>query len=247
MEFGSIWGASGRVLVLIAALSVIAVVRLPQRRIRVRSGIRRPRPHWHGGGASLLRSGTSLLGFVFAFIPSLSLARDHASVAPDRRTVDAAPPWSRANGVLPPHPLARAEALETELDDPARPELDSATHSAHPAIHGLKGEQKDRLFPRITRDVGYPKASLAKGVSVAQERARSMRLHPAGKEKSSGCRHRVRPGDTLWDISSDFLTSTDAEKVSRLVDRLYDTNRTVIADPDVIYPGQVIRVPKCEN
>lgn len=55
----------------------------------------------------------------------------------------------------------------------------------------------------------------------------------------------VRRGDTLWDLAAAHLTpgATDAE-VAASWQRWYTGNRDVIgSDPDLILPGQVLRVP----
>jgi nucleoid-associated protein YgaU len=59
-------------------------------------------------------------------------------------------------------------------------------------------------------------------------------------------RVEVRPGDSLWRISTDQLQGTFSDQdVVRLVARTYRANRTVIgADPDLIRPGQQLRIPR---
>jgi hypothetical protein len=247
MEFGSIWAHPDRALFTVCAICSVVAIRLPGRRIRIRSTPRRPRPSSHRV-TSVISRGASLVGFALALIPSPSIARGHAPVSPDRRTVDAAPPWSRANGFPPPRPLARAEATGNELPpDRFSRDSESLRSSSHPAIHGLGGRRKDRLFPRAVNDDCQAAHSVANRDSVAQERAEAMRLHPAGKGLPSGSRYRVQPGDTLWDISSQIVRSSNLQKIARFVDRLYETNRAAITDPDVIYPGQRIRIPDSEK
>jgi nucleoid-associated protein YgaU len=59
-------------------------------------------------------------------------------------------------------------------------------------------------------------------------------------------RVEVRPGDSLWRISTHHLHGTFSDQdVVRLVARTYRANRTVIgADPDLIRPGQQLRIPR---
>ena len=53
----------------------------------------------------------------------------------------------------------------------------------------------------------------------------------------------VRPGDSLWSIAEDLTGSSDAPTVAARVDELHRTNRAVIGDdPDLIHPGQRLRV-----
>lgn len=59
-------------------------------------------------------------------------------------------------------------------------------------------------------------------------------------------RVEVQPGDSLWRLSQQRsrATATD-EDVARLVARTYRTNRRVIGpDPDLIQPGQHLRIPR---
>lgn len=58
-------------------------------------------------------------------------------------------------------------------------------------------------------------------------------------------RHRIRPGDTLWDLAQQELPAhaTDAE-ITRGWQRLWHANRDLIGpDPDLIHPGGVLRLP----
>jgi len=49
--------------------------------------------------------------------------------------------------------------------------------------------------------------------------------------------HEVRPGDRLWDLSAHYYRDPFKWR------RLFRENRDHVADPDVIFPGQQIRVP----
>lgn len=55
----------------------------------------------------------------------------------------------------------------------------------------------------------------------------------------------VRPGDSLWLISSSQLTATASNgAIADRVADLYDANRSTIGnDPDLIYPGQLLTPP----
>ncbi len=52
--------------------------------------------------------------------------------------------------------------------------------------------------------------------------------------------YRIRPGDTLTEIAAADTVYDDAE----LWPLLFDANRRMIADPDLIYPGQVLLIPQ---
>lgn len=57
--------------------------------------------------------------------------------------------------------------------------------------------------------------------------------------------HRVRPGQSLWSITSDALGTGDAATIAAAWPALYEANRaTVGPDPDVIQPGQELTYPQ---
>lgn len=66
---------------------------------------------------------------------------------------------------------------------------------------------------------------------------------PAERPSTNGL--EVRPGDTLWQLAAGLLPSgADTREVAELCRRLYAVNRALIGeDPDVIRPGQQLRVP----
>jgi hypothetical protein len=56
--------------------------------------------------------------------------------------------------------------------------------------------------------------------------------------------HVVRPGDTLWAIAAIDLESADDERITAHWHRIHRLNRAVVgADPDLIRPGQQLRLP----
>lgn len=70
---------------------------------------------------------------------------------------------------------------------------------------------------------------------------------PVAHTGSPPARHVVvRPGDTLWQLAAGLLPpDADGGAVASLCRRLYSANRKVIGDdPDVIRPGQRLRVPR---
>lgn len=53
-------------------------------------------------------------------------------------------------------------------------------------------------------------------------------------------RHKVVPGESLWKIAADPAAFGDGRQWRRI----YEANRDAIRDPDVIHPGQEIRIPR---
>ncbi|MEO0367807.1 MAG: peptidoglycan-binding protein LysM [Pseudomonadota bacterium] len=50
--------------------------------------------------------------------------------------------------------------------------------------------------------------------------------------------YTIKSGDTLWAIASEFLGN------GAKYTEIFEANREVIEDPDKIFPGQKIRIPK---
>lgn len=69
----------------------------------------------------------------------------------------------------------------------------------------------------------------------------------ASQGSSSPITYVVGRGDCLWDIAEAFLARsgqpTDVAAVGAAVTAWWETNRSQIADPDVIFPGQVLNAP----
>jgi LysM domain len=96
--------------------------------------------------------------------------------------------------------------------------------------------------------------------------AESIRRHPSGKATPAGSSssrlssaHRcargharasytVRHGDTLWSIAEQSLRTDDPRSVARYWPKIHRANRDVIgSDPSLIYPGQVLHLPPCDE
>jgi nucleoid-associated protein YgaU len=63
-------------------------------------------------------------------------------------------------------------------------------------------------------------------------------------------RHVVRPGDTLWDIAEAAYPDAKKRDLPRIVAAIFSANRGVadrhgqiLRDPDLIYPGMILRLP----
>lgn len=109
----------------------------------------------------------------------------------------------------------------------------SAPGTPHPAVHGPRHPR-----PRVAAPL-FPRLG---GRQVRRiDRAESMRRHPAGKGRRLHV--VVAPGDSLWAISARLLGTSDPTRIAAFWPKLYAANRDVIADPNLIFAGQVLQVP----
>lgn len=165
---------------------------------------------------SLFRRFTLGLGLVIVISPISAAARDRSSSP--RRPSRATPPWFEPGRRLPPpRPSGSAEV----------------TSSTHPAVHGSRHADVQRLFPR---------AGAARDERL--ERAEAIAKHPAGKARvhPESAEVEVEPGDSLWAIAEERVGT---KRVTECWPKLYAANRSTIGtDPDHIEPGQRLTLPK---
>ena len=69
-------------------------------------------------------------------------------------------------------------------------------------------------------------------------RSGSSSTAPSTESTSGSARtYVVKPGDSLSKIAKQVYGNTDDWR------RIYDANRDIIQDPDLIHPGQTLRLP----
>ncbi len=92
----------------------------------------------------------------------------------------------------------------------------------------LRGQQMaDELREKIIIAVG----NIA-GVARVNDRIE------ATKQDANSTFHTVEKGETLWGISKKHYNN------GALYTEIFEANRPMLSDPDKIYPGQVLRIPR---
>ncbi|MDH3468574.1 MAG: peptidoglycan-binding protein LysM [Gammaproteobacteria bacterium] len=124
-------------------------------------------------------------------------------------------------------------------DDDAGEKIESHIKAANPGISGLKAQYKDgtvALSGKAESAEAMEKAVLmagnVKGVSQVTIDDLESPTPAASVEY-----YTIVKGDTLSGIAKKFYGNAMAYS------KLFDANREVIKDPNLIYPGQKIRIP----
>ena len=91
---------------------------------------------------------------------------------------------------------------------------------------------------QATREKAVLLAGNVKSVESVDDQLTVNAPEPAAAAAPEPVFYTVQPGDSLWKIASQHYG--DGNKWNAL----FEANREVIKDPDLIYPGQQIRVPE---
>jgi len=127
-------------------------------------------------------------------------------------------------------------------DDDAGDKLQEHIEQDNPGVDGLKVEvQGDTAI--ITGEAESPsameKAILMAGNAMGISNVQADELtSPDADQNSETEYYEIQKGDTLWGIAKQFYG--DGSKHTAI----FDANKEVIRDPDLIFPGQKIRIPK---
>lgn len=80
-----------------------------------------------------------------------------------------------------------------------------------------------------------------KGVSAVDSSGLAVQTSGTGPDHSEAEFYTIKKGDTLSHIAKHFYGN------AMKYPEIFEANREVIKDPDLIYPGQTIRIPKLDD
>jgi nucleoid-associated protein YgaU len=122
-----------------------------------------------------------------------------------------------------------AEAIAKEVGDPTlKDKLKVEVDGDKVKIHGEVPSQE--LKEKVIIAAGN-----VEGVSKVEEDLTTT------EKKPEAVFHTVVKGDTLWAIATKNYDDGSKYKL------IFEANKPMLADPDEIYPGQVLRIPSLEN
>lgn len=128
-------------------------------------------------------------------------------------------------------------------DDPAE-KIQQHIEEANPGMDNLKVQVKDGVAT-IQGDAKSPealeKAILMAGNAMGIQEVQASEATVAGQQAQLGGDDEfyvIEKGDSLWKIAEKAYGNGSKYTA------IFDANREVITDPDKIFPGQKIRIPK---
>jgi nucleoid-associated protein YgaU len=126
-------------------------------------------------------------------------------------------------------------------DEDAGDKIQDYIEEDNPGVDGLKVEVKDgvaKVSGKAKNRSAFEKAILMVGnvFGVSEVQADGLEA-PEETSEAEVVYYEIQSGDTLWAIASKHLGN--GSKYTEI----FEANREVIKDPDLIYPGQKIRIP----
>jgi nucleoid-associated protein YgaU len=131
------------------------------------------------------------------------------------------------------------EKLFGDDEDDAGDKVQQLIDADNPGVENLKVEVVDgvaKLSGQAKDQSAFEKAILMAGNVLGIQEVQADELEVPSQDSNVEY-YEIQKGDTLWAIASKFLD--DGNKYTEI----FEANREVIKDPDLIYPGQKIRIP----
>ncbi len=130
-----------------------------------------------------------------------------------------------------------AEAIQKHIEED-NPGVDNLEIVVDGDVATVKGKAKDKS--------AYEKAILMAGnvLGIGEVKAAELEVEAATQTETPAAvvvdetvYYTIEKGDTLWAISKKYLGN------GAKYTEIFEANREVIKDPDLIFPGQKIRIP----
>lgn len=121
-----------------------------------------------------------------------------------------------------------AEKIQKHIEED-NPGVENLHVEVEEGVATVSGEAKDQS--------AFEKAVLMAGNVFGIKEVQADELKPEEIETVETEYYTIEKGDTLWAIAKTHLG--DGNKYNDI----FEANREVIKDPDLIYPGQKIRIP----
>lgn len=127
-----------------------------------------------------------------------------------------------------------ADDLKKELDS-----YDLGTEGVEVSIEGdkaiIKGEVADQSI--------FEKAIIAVGNTLGVSKVEASEIKVAGGGEAPGdvILHEVKKGDNLWKIATKHYGNGSKYPT------IFEANKPMLKDPDLIYPGQMLRIPPLDK
>ncbi len=126
-------------------------------------------------------------------------------------------------------------------DDDAGEKLQEHIEEDNPGVSGLE-ITVDGDTATIKGEAESPsameKAILMAGNALGISNVQADELtYPEAEQETETQFYEIKKGDTLWAIAKEFYGNGSKHTL------IFEANREVIKDPDLIFPGQKIRIP----
>ena len=127
-------------------------------------------------------------------------------------------------------------------DDPEKA-IEKHINEDNPGVEDVKIEVEDgvaKIKGKAKDQSAFEKAILMAGnvFGINEVEAAELELEEGNADEEAVAFYTIVKGDTLWAIASRHLGN------GARYPEIFEANKEVIKDPDLIYPGQQIRIPK---